>query len=372
MRSSPRPARRTLRTAAAVTAATMLSGCAMGLESLPLPARQTSGETFVLNAVFDNALNLPDKAKVKLNGADIGEVTDIRAEDFNAYVTMRIKSDVPVFVGSKAELRSATPLGDVFVAIQPDLTQGREARQLRDGDTIGLESTEAASTVEEVLTSASLLVNGGTVRRLVTVLNGTGAAVGGKGAKIADLLRQSNDLLAKLNGRSEQIRAALDNTADLAATLSARQKTLNEVVAAAAPATEVIADNIEEINQLTDITAAISAQLSRFPSLQGTDTRSVLADVNRVAAVGNDIMVDPDLSIYSFNRLLPILMKISNSTGAHVNTSFAQLAIGNHPDMNYPGDPAMHGPDGTDWHAMVGSLRYEWNLLLSKIYGPQR
>jgi len=49
----------------------------------------------------------------------------------------------------------------------------------------------------------------------------------------------------------------------------------------------------------------------------------------------------------------------------------ASVALGSLPDKNWPGDPAFHGPDGTDWHAMVGSLRYQWNLLLSKVYGPE-
>jgi hypothetical protein len=40
--------------------------------------------------------------------------------------------------------------------------------------------------------------------------------------------------------------------------------------------------------------------------------------------------------------------------------------------MNYPGDPEFHGPDGTDYHAMIGSLRYQWNLLLNKAFGPGR
>lgn len=357
----------------AAALATALAGCATGLESLPLPARQASGpDTVVLSAVFDNALNLPTKAKVKLNGADIGEVTSITARDFVAYVTMRIRSDVPLYAGSAAQLRSATPLGDVFVAIKPDPNQPAAATRLRSGDTIPLKSTTAAASIEEVLTSAAVVVNGGTFRRLVTVLNGAGAAAGGNGNKIATLLQQSNSLLSRLNTRSAQVHEVLQSTSDLADTLAARQQTLNDVIAVAGPATSVLADTTDQLVDTLETVAGITRQLSRFPSIQGTDTRSLVADLNNLSRVTNEINNDPNISVTTTNRMIPIYMKLTNSAGTHVITDVRQVALGNHPDLNYPGDPASHGPDGTDFHSMVGAFRYSWNILLDKLYGPKR
>lgn len=373
MRVAGRVVRRGFRGAIAAALAILLTGCATGLESLPLPARQVSGsDSVVIVAIFDNALNLPTKAKVKLNGADIGEVTEISASNFAAYVTMRIDSEVPLYAGSTAQLRSATPLGDVFVAIKPDPNQATDAVRLRSGDTIPLGSTSAAATIEEVLTSASIVVNGGTFRRLVTVLNGAGAAAGGNGAKIAALLRQSNDLLSRLNARSAQLHEVLESTSNLAATLSARQQTLNEVIAAVGPATSVVADTTDQLVQTTETVAGITRQLSRFPSIQGTDTRSLIADLNDLSRATNEINNDPSISMMSTNRTIPIYMKVANSAATHVITDIRQVALGNHPDLNYAGDPASHGPDGTDFHSMVGAFRYSWNLLVDRIYGPKR
>jgi virulence factor Mce-like protein len=350
-----------------------LSGCAMGLESIPLPARGSVGnDSYSLDAVFSNALNLPAKARVKYNGADIGEVTDIRARDFTAVVTMRIRSDVPVYLGSTAELRSATPLGDVFVAIKPPLTETADPVRLADGDTIGRSSTASGATVEEVLSSASLLVNGGTLRRLVTVLNGTGVAVGDKGDKIAAFLRNLNSVLTRLNSRSEELTETLRATDDLATTLASRQRTLDELIAVAGPATSTVGENVDQVTALTDTVAGITRQLSRFPSIQGTDTRSVVADLNELSRAFNEIAVAPDVSMYTSNRMIPLYMKLTHSTATPTLTDVRQLALGSLPDLNYPGDPARHGPDGTDWHLMVGGLRYQWNLLLDQIYGPNR
>jgi virulence factor Mce-like protein len=332
----------------------------------------TSGPSYSLTAVFANALNLPNKAKVKLGGADIGEVDAIRVHNFNAYVTMHIESEVPIYAGSIAELRSATPLGDIFVAIKPVADQRVDAPRLRDGDTIPLDSTRGAATVEELLSSASLLVNGGTIRQLVTVLNGAGDAAGGNGAKIATLLQQSNQLLSRLDARSQQLQESLRATTRLSQTLKSNQDTLNAVLAAAAPATDVLAENTDQLAQTTDTVAAITQQLSRFPSLQGTDTRSVFKDLNALSNAFNEIALDPNLSLYQLNRLTGITMKTMNSAALHANANIMRIALGNHPDKNYPGDPATHGPDGTDFHQMVGSLRYEWNLMLDRIYGSDR
>jgi virulence factor Mce-like protein len=363
--------RHSCRIALAAGLITVLGGCATGLESLPLPAPGHVGAGITLTAAFSNAMNLPSKAKVKLNGADIGEVESIRAENFTAYVTMRISADVPLYTGASAELRSATPLGDIFVAIRPAPNQTSEARRLHDGDTIALNSTTSAATVEDTLSSAALLVNGGAVRRLVTILNGAGSAVGGRGAKVAALLEQSNTLITRLNARSAQIDTALRSTSELAATLSARHETLEQVITAAAPATDAIAGNTAQLADLVDAVARITSQLNRFPSLQGTDNRSLIADLNHLSAAFNDLATDPTFNLNVATKVLVALAKMTAGPNIHAVADVAQLAFGALPDMNYPGDPMFHGPDGTDWHAAIGSLRYEWNLLLGRIYGPE-
>lgn len=352
---------------------TMLAGCAVGLDSVPLPTPDAGGQSYAVTAVFSDALNLPTKAKVKLLGADIGEVDSIQAQDFNARVNLRIRSDVPLSVGSTAELRSATLLGDVFVAIKPPLREDPNARLLRDGDEIELPSTAAAPTVEELLDSMAMLVNGGTIRYLMNSLNGAGRAIGGRGDKVGLLLDESTTLLSRMNARSGQLTTALRHTSELAATMAARRQTLTESLSAGAPALAVVADNSNRIADLTEGIARITRQLYRFPSIRGTDTRSTVGDLNNLAKVFNDISVDPNLSLMPFNRLIGILMKVLAATSLHMSATIQKLApVLPWPDINYPGDEAFHWTDGTDWHQMIGSLRYEWNMLLAKVYGTDR
>ena len=96
------------------------AGCGTeGLASLPLPAPGVGSGGYTLTAVFSNALNLPANAKVKLAGADVGELESMVARNYTAVTTLRIMDGVRLPRGSTAELRSATPLGDVFVALKP-------------------------------------------------------------------------------------------------------------------------------------------------------------------------------------------------------------------------------------------------------------
>lgn len=360
-----------MRTVVAAGMALTLSGCAGGLASIPLPAPGRIDGDITLTAVFTNALNLPVKAKVKLNGADIGEVQSLKAQNFSAHVTMKVSANAPLYADTIAELRSATPLGDIFIAVRrgPDATA--DSARLVDGDTIAADHTTSAATIEDVLGSAALLVNGGAIRRLVSTVNGAGAAVGGRGERVAALLHNSNTLLSRFNARSTQIDKALRNTSDLAATLTARRDTLNTALAAATPATATLANNATNLADMVSAAGRITRQLNRFPSMQGTDTRSTISDLNRLSDVFNQISTDPDLNLNIWNRMITGITHITSGPDIHAVGIVTQLAIGALPDKNYPGDPGIHGPDGTDWHAMIGSLRYEWNLLLSRIYGPE-
>ncbi|MCV7110790.1 mammalian cell entry protein, partial [Mycolicibacterium setense] len=126
--------------------------------------------------------------------------------------------------GSTAELRTATPLGDVFVALRPPAGAGTEAAMLKDGDTIGLDSTTAAATVESVLSSAAILVNGGAIRNFTNMINGFGNATGDQGQAFGNLIHKSNRLLATLDSRSEQISTGLSELASLAEQLDAKNQ----------------------------------------------------------------------------------------------------------------------------------------------------
>ena len=359
--------------ALAISATAILSsGCATnGLASIPLPAPGLGSGGYTLTAVFANALNLPMNAKVKLAGADVGQVESMVARNYTAVTTIRIRDDVLLPQGSIAELRTATPLGDVFVALRPPAEANPNAPSLHNGDTIGLESTAAASTVESVLSSAAVMVNGGTVRNFSNLINGAGSAAGDQGRAFGELIRKSSRLLATLDSRSGQMSAAMTEMSRIADELDAKDHTITELMAAAGPATDALGSNTNQLSDLAVQAGDTARLLARFPSLGGTDTsgRSIVRDLNTVAGVANDIAVSPDTSWLAVNRLLPPLIKATAGSAVAVRASLDKLVLGSIPDIGFPGDIGLHGPHRYNWNQFIGSLKYTLWRLQERVVG---
>jgi virulence factor Mce-like protein len=338
---------------------------------LPLPAPGVGSGGYTLTAVFSNALNLPANAKVKLAGADVGELESMVARNYTAVATLRIMDGVQLPRGSTAELRSATPLGDVFVALKPPSPADPAAPLLQDGDSIGIESTRAAATVESVLSSAAILVNGGAVRNFTNIINGVGKATGDQGQAFGDLIRKTNHTLGTLDARSDQISTALTETSRLAEQLEAKNAAIGELMAQAGPATETLAAHTTEIADLVKQLGDTSEQLKKFPSIAGTDTsgRSVISDTNEVARAWNDVVLTPSASLYSLNRLMPPLVKATPSNAISVRASIDRLILGSIPDIGFGGDNGLHGPKRYNWEQLVGSLKYTLWRLQEKVVG---
>jgi virulence factor Mce-like protein len=223
---------------AALTVAVWLigTGCATsGLASLPLPHPGAGKGGFNVTAVFENALNVPAFATVRLAGADVGQMESIEARDYTAVATLRIAEGVRLPRGTTAELRSATPLGDVFIAVKPPANVSSGVPLLTDGDTIGITDTRAAATVESLLTGAAVLVNGGAVKNLTDIVNGAGKAAGEDGGRnFAQLIDRTNRLLGVMNARTGQLTDSLTALSGLSREIDAKSDVIAELMSAAA------------------------------------------------------------------------------------------------------------------------------------------
>lgn len=356
--------RRVAAIAVGVSAVLGVSGCDVGLEQLPLPTPGAASETYTLTAKFTNALNLPQGAKVRVFGADVGSVAAMKATDFTAVVDLRIQKSTSLPIGTRAELRSATPLGDVFVALEPPPDGQATGGRLQDGDQLTVDDTSSAATVEEVLATSALLVNGGAVRNMVKVVNGLGEAVGPDGRSVADLVNESTDLISTLSRRSGEITRAMRNTSSLASTLGARQQDLSAAIDAAAPAMGAVSANTGRVLDMVANVDRISELIGRFPSVRGTDNRSTVADMNTLSYWFNRASLNPNADLDAVNSILGPLIKASSSTSAHANIDIQGIALGVVADPNHKADPGMRVPDLTDVANVIGSISY----LLDKLY----
>ncbi len=252
-------ARKTVVALAAGSTVLAASGCGLTVESLPLPKPGVSGDTYTLHAVFANALNLPDQAKVKIGGSDVGVVTHIETKNFQALVDMKIRKDIVLPANSTAELRQATPLGDVFIAVSmPKAEPGSQT--LKNGDTVPIGQTSAGATVEELLLSVSMLFNGGGLADLAKLSGELDSVVGGRSDKLADLIKQMTSVVGTLHDDSDRIDAMFNGFDTLTNTLQSHHDDLSRVADTLPGMVGAVAESNKNIGDLlTKVSTATQA-----------------------------------------------------------------------------------------------------------------
>ncbi|WP_378735196.1 MCE family protein [Nocardia brasiliensis] len=356
-------ARRALVAVAAVAGVGITSGCGLTVEKLPLPKPGLSGESYTLHAVFENALNLPDQAKVKIGGSDVGVVSNIKTKNFQAVVDLTIRKDIELPKGSTAELRQATPLGDVFVAVsKPKTEPGTE--MLRGGDTLGLDMTSAGATVEQLLISISMLFNGGGVAALGKLTSELDSIVGGRGGTLAHLITEMTGVVGSLNDNSARVDSVLNEFATLATTIETRRGELGQVADTLPQMIGAIAENNRAIGELLTKVSTTSAALGDYADSSGQQLASLLDNTHQLM----DALAKTDNTLgATLDGLREIRPKVDATFRGN---SFAVYATLTNLDISALSDPE-HGKlqDLNDLQDFVGSMIQVLQIVQSRVGG---
>ena len=107
----------------------------------------SSGETYTLEARFDNIGGLKARAPVRSAGVVVGRVTKIGldAKTYQGVVTMEIAKKVEFPKDSSAKILTAGLLGDQYVGLEP----GGDEKNLAAGDVI--KQTQSAVVLENLI-----------------------------------------------------------------------------------------------------------------------------------------------------------------------------------------------------------------------------
>jgi phospholipid/cholesterol/gamma-HCH transport system substrate-binding protein len=169
---------RAARVLLALLAIGLTAACSLDPTRLPVPGAYSPDHSYRVKIQFSSVLNLPARAKVDFGGVQIGVLDHVQLDGTTAVAYVDIAGDSRLPGNTRAELRQATPLGDIYIALLPpedratDRSGDRSVALLRDGDTIPLRNTAPADNVEDVLRSVSNLVAGGAIGTLQsTVVN---------------------------------------------------------------------------------------------------------------------------------------------------------------------------------------------------------
>ncbi|WP_406269679.1 MCE family protein [Nocardia sp. NBC_00881] len=291
------PTRRMRRTATlAVGLAVVLgvSGCQWdGLNSLPMPGTEgTAPGSYQVRIQMPNVTTLTRNSPVRVHDVTVGTVSKIEVEDWHALVTVTLNPDVQLPANAVAKIGQTSLLGSNHVELAAPTDQTAEGR-LRPGDVIPLARAGAFPTTEQVLSSLSVVLNGGGVSQLETITRELNSAFTGREDAIRDLLPQLNELTTNLDHQTGDIIAAMSGLDRLGGQLAQQRDVVAAAIEQIHPALTVVADRRANITRAITALGELSDVTQRIIDAGGNDLkanlRSLWPVLQSLADTGNNL-----------------------------------------------------------------------------------
>jgi phospholipid/cholesterol/gamma-HCH transport system substrate-binding protein len=283
---------------------------------VPLPGRPGVGEgSYEVHVEMRDVTNLVPNAEVKVGDVTVGTVTDIKAKDWHAQLTVGLTPDVRLPANAVARIGQKSLLGAEYLELARP-TAEPPLGQLRPGDTIPLSRSDRYPETEEVLAALSVVLNGGGLGKLNTISTELNAAFGGRQEQVRELVESLRDFAESLNGQRDNIVRAIESLDALSARLNARRDSIASSLKALPAGLEVLNDQ----------------------RVQLVDALAALADLGRVSeqvvdSSGNDLLAN-------LHALAPVVDRLADSAH-HIAGSLLVLPTFPWAHLAYPG--AMRG-----------------------------
>jgi phospholipid/cholesterol/gamma-HCH transport system substrate-binding protein len=235
--------RRSMRAARVLLAAAAISlaaACSLDPTRLPVPGAYTPHHTYRIKIQFSSVLNLPARAKVDSGGVQIGVLDHVQLDGTTAVAYVDMSGGTKLPGNTRAELRQATPLGDIYIAlVAPEDRSGDLSRALlRDGDTIPLRNTAPADNVEDVLRSVSNLVAGGAIGTLQSTVVNLNKAFPKDPAELTRIQKTIGGVLNDLAANQDTMDGILSSMENITTNLAANTTVFNRLVTEGPPKLE--------------------------------------------------------------------------------------------------------------------------------------
>lgn len=259
------------------------TGCQWdGLNSLPMPGSEGSAPgSYTVRIQMPNVTTLTRNSPVRVDDVEVGNVTGIDVEGWHALVTVSLNPEVKLPANAIAKIGQTSLLGSNHVELSAPTNTPAQG-QLRNNDVIPLERAGAYPTTEQVLSSLSVVLNGGGIAQLETITREMNAALNGREAEIADLLPQLNELTTGLDKQTGNIIAAMEGLDRLAGNLADQKDVLARAIDEIHPALTALADRTANITRAVTALGELSDVTERIIQTSGDDLKANLASLGPV------------------------------------------------------------------------------------------
>jgi len=344
----------------------LLAGCGSGLYGAPLPGGADLGSRpYHLTAQFADVLDLVPQATVRLNDVAVGRVEQITlaADGSVALVSLAINGDVVLPAATRAELSSASLLGEKFVELvtapaqpaPPATAQPAPGTApLHDGAVIPVANTRRYPEVEEVFGALSLLLNGGGLAQLQDIIHEVNATTSGNEPQLRDLLTQVARLTGQLDAQRGTIVRAIDGLDRLAGVLAGQTGNIDTALDRLGPGLQVLNDQRDQLvamlKSLDRLSGVAVDTVNRSRDDLVADLRALTPTLRELAKAGDDIPKSLQILLtypfpdYAMGALKGDYFNTDVLFKLDLNSTLGNLLRSSQPPVAIPGTPGQPLP----------------------------
>jgi phospholipid/cholesterol/gamma-HCH transport system substrate-binding protein len=342
-----------------------ISGCAgwRGLNSLPLPGTQGSGEgAFSVQAQMPDVNNLQQNSRVRVADVTVGNVTKIERQAWHALVTMRLNRDVDLPVNVTAKLGQTSLLGSQHIELAPPIDAPPQGK-LHEGSLIPLAHSDLYPTTEQTLAALSVVLNGGGVGQIQDITQAFSTAFRGREKDLRSLIEQLDRFTAYLNDQTGDIIAAAESLNNLVGQLAEQQPVIDRAL-------DTIPDALAVLNEQRDSLVDAADRLGKFGAMVADTVHQSKDDLVKILRDSGPVLESLANAGPSLTRALSGI-----ATFPFPNETIEKWQRGDYANLTAIIDLTLSRIDasvftGTRWECDLTWLEMQWGRTIGQFPSP--
>ena len=257
---------------------------------------------------FEQVGDLVPNANVQSSDVEIGTVSTIELDGWEAEVTMCLDPGEQVPQDTELVIRTTSLLGEKFVDVQ---TQAEGPPYLEDGDIVSSDNTSKATELEEVFAKLASVLGTGNLEQINRFTTAQANILRNRGGELREVLSRFRRFTDVLNRRRTDIATSIDSLDSVAETVVGDSRTLERFLESFAGSSRVLEDQKEELQRLLvalDRFTLVSVQLLNATE-QGLDEQfRDLRPVLRTAVANSGNLRESLQTLATFTQWFPETM----------------------------------------------------------------
>lgn len=268
-------------------------------------AQGTGEGAYRITARIPSAAGLVRNAPVMMTDATVGSVDDIEVDDWNAKITIRLNRDVKVPEGSHAMIGMTSVLGSSHLElVAPEKTDGNfvqpggslpmancpEPGNLAQPEGQSVPDITSAQevdpcsypTTEQVLSSLSVVLNGGGLSQMGEIVSELSTAFGGRGDDLKSLIPRLNTVVKDLDKQTGNIIAAAEGLDRLSAQINSQEGTVQRALDSGPQILQLLVDQRQNLVTALDSVGDLAETANEVLSRNGEDIEVIASNMREL------------------------------------------------------------------------------------------